>query len=491
MRNIFTLKWLIVVVLFIASCKKEEYRAPGISGGNADTLVLNIGDKIVLAPNITNLKGNDYTWLVNGKQMAAGQVNYTFEAAVAGNFEVVFKVNNKGGAAEQSYKIKVEQPIAISIAEQPEVAMCSVREINPTITGPDRTDYDYEWSIGDSVIGKKRNLSFIATVAGTYELKFRATVGKQTTISSRSITVKPMQYVNNAYMVLEYAPAPGKNHNWSIVGSSEFWKYGEEYPLSYNDFLAKASDIRKEDTYASLMIGSWGGSATFKFDHTVANVAGKPDLELRATFSKLDLPAVYVAYDRNKNGKPDADEWYEIKNDDYGLEDMPDYEITFTYNKTDTDARRVYSYYNWKDNQDKPASGEIVTNKTFTSATTEAGTFSTRGLFPGLSMPDISTKKVVLLDGWKSNFSRKGKRITKNVTGGNPFQQLLSIDIDMAVNSKGEIVQLPGIDFVKVVKVIYPIEQDFMNAGGATVDSNMEEGRMLQVAGITDKHLKK
>lgn len=489
MKKIIFLQLLAVVIFFASSCRKELYLAPGISGIGTDTIVLNIGDKMVLAPSITNLKGNSYTWLVNDKKITSDQINYTFEATEPGNFNVTFKASNKGGTAEQSFKIFVEKPIAISIADQLTVPMSQVIDITPAVTGPDRSDYEYEWSIGDSVISKKLNLSFISIDAGTYELKLRATAGKQTATFTRTITVSAAQYIQNAHTVLEYAPAPGKLHNWAVIGDKILWDLGYEYPLAYNDFLAKATELRKKDLSASLFLGSWGGYATFKFDHTVVNVPGKPDLELTAFYSNRDLPAVYVAYDRNKNGKPEDDEWYEIKNADYGLEDTLAYEITFTYNKTETDARRVYTYYNWKDNKTEPAQGEILTNKTFSSATV-AGKISTRGFFPGYYM-DITTKQMALLDGWKSSFSRKGKRLTRDLTGASPFSQKLNIDIDMAVNDKGEPVQLPGIDFVKVRKVIYPIQQDFINNGGKMTDFNMDEGRMLQVSAILDKHLKK
>ncbi|SEW52780.1 PKD-like domain-containing protein [Chitinophaga arvensicola] len=490
MKRTFFLKLLAVVVFFAYACKKEQYNAPNISGVGTDTIVLSLGDKIVLAPNITNLKGNDYTWLVNGKETASGQVNYTFEAATAGNFNVTFKVNNKGGADEQTFKIFVEKAITVSIADALAVSMGQVIEIKPAIDGPNRTDYEYEWSIGDSVIGKKRDLSFISPASGTFALKLRTTAGKQSATATRNITVKAAQYVKNAYMVLEYAPAPAKNHNWSIIGDAESWEFGDEHPLPYSEFLTQATALRKDDTYSSLVLGSWGGSATFKFDHTVSNAPGKPDIELTATYSRADLPAVYVAYDRNKNGKPDEEEWYEIKNEDYGIEDLPDYEMTFTYNKTTTDDRRVYSYFNWKDNQVTPIAGEVVTNKTFSSSMTFDGVFSTRGFFPGLNMIDLPSKKVAMMEGWKASFTRKGKRITKNLTGAAPFSQKLNVDIDLAVNKKGEPVQLPGIDFVKVVKTVYPFQQDFINAGGVMTDFNMDEKRMLHVGGILDKTLK-
>lgn len=488
MKRIIFLQLLAVAVFLASSCRKEQYRAPDISGVGTDTIVLNIGDKKVLAPNITNLEGNSYTWLVNGQEVASGQTHYTFEAEAPGNFIVTFKAGNKGGAAEQSFRIYVEKPIVLTIAEGLTVTMCEVIEITPAVTGPDRSDYTYEWSIGDSVIGRTRDLSFISPAAGTYELTFRATAGKQTTASSRTITVNAAQFVQNAYVVLEYAPSPGKNHNWSVIGDKTLWDLGYEHPLAYSDFLAKATDLRKKDINASLFVGSWGSYATFEFDHTVANVAGKPDLELTAFYSNRDLPAVYVAYDHNKNGKPDDAEWYEIKNADYGLEDTLAYEITFTYDRTETDARRLYTYYDWIDNKTAPDQGEILTNKTFSSATV-AGKLSTRGFFPGYYM-DINTKEMVLMDGWKSSFSRKGKRITRDLTGAAPFSQKLNIDIDMAVNDKGEPVQLPGINFVMVRKAIYPVQQDFINNGGKITDVNMEEGRMLQVGAILDKHLK-
>jgi hypothetical protein len=120
---------------------------------------------------------------------------------------------------------------------------------------------------------------------------------------------------------------------------------------------------------------------------------------------------------------------------------------------------------------------------------TFGGVFSVRGFFPGLHMIDFNTKQVAMLDGWKTTFTRKGKRITRNLSGASPFFQKLNIDIDMAVNSKGESVQLPGIDFVRVQKVVYPFQQD-NTTGNVLKDVNMEEARMLQVGAILDRNLK-
>lgn len=486
-RPIIFLKLLALVVLLASSCKKELQQTPDISGVASDTTILNIGDKLVLAPNITNLRGNAYTWLLNGKEIASGQVNYAFEATEAGDFEVIFKVSNKGGTNQQSYKIQVEKAIGISLAENLSVSMCQVLEIKPDVAGPVRTDYEYEWSIGDSVISKKLNLNFISVEAGNFPLTLRVTAGRQSVSSTRTIAVKAETYAKNANTLVEYLPSPASNHNWSLVGYPQNWDLGAEFPLPYDEFLVKASAVRKQNNNNFLLVGSWGSSATFKFDHTVVNVSGKTDLELSAYYSYKDIPRVWVAYDANKNGKADDSEWYEIKDADYGQEDIPDYEMTFTFDRAETDARRHYVYWNWKDNQSPAAEAAMVNNKTFASSTTLEGTLSTRGFFPGYVM-DINTKQISLLAGWKSSFARKGKRITKDLTGVVSFAQKLNIDIEMAVNAKGLPVDLPGIDFVKVIKVSYPFQK---LAGNTTMtDYNMNEARMLQVGAILDKHLK-
>ncbi|MBO9660428.1 MAG: hypothetical protein J7527_16520 [Chitinophagaceae bacterium] len=490
MKRITFLTLLTTVIFFICSCRKGEFYAPTISDTKTDTIMLNIGDKTVLAPDINSLLGNTYKWTVNGNQVSTGNINYTFQAAEPGNFDVALKVTNWGGSNEYVYKIFVEKPITIALGPLPAISICEVLEIAPMVTGPDRTDYQYQWSIGDSVIGTKRDLSFISFLPGDYNLELRITAGKQSATSAVSVTVKQAQYVRNAYTLVEYLPAPARNHNWSIIGSAQNWDFGSEFPLGYHAFLTKATEQRKLSVGAGILIGSWGGSATFKFDHTVVNVPGKADIEMTAIVSNVDPPAVYVAYDKNKNGKADGDEWYEIKNKDHGLDDLPDYEMTFTYDSTKVDTRRIYTYYSWKDNQVEPVKGQVMNQKTFTSSLTYTGAFSVRGFFPGFNMIDIPTKQVGLMEGWSDSFTRKGKRITRDVSGTGQFSQKLNIDLDLAINSKGEGVKLPGIDFIKVQKVVYPFARDIYNPGAGVLDANMNEDRMLTVSGILDLHLK-
>lgn len=486
MRQKFYQMALLCTIIFSASCTKEaDVLAPVVSGTEVDT-VLNIGDQLLLAPDITNLVEVGYTWLVNDKEVTSGETHYTFTATEPGTFIVVFRAGNKGGTGEKTFKILVEKPIAINLKDVGSltVPICRVLDITPKIDGPERNDYQYEWAIGDSIIGNKEILEFIAIAPGEYTLTLTAKAGRQSETAECKVKVEEGEYINHAYTLLEYFPAPTKGFDWTAMTNYA--------PLPYNDLLDSITVKKKEyKTFPTVRIGSWGGYATFKFDHTVVNVAGKADIEIRANFSKSDIPTVYVAYDRNKNGVPDNDEWYEIKNSDYGMEDIPDYEITFTYKEPDleSDPLRFHTYFEWKDNQEEPQQGLVQNNTRWDARPTAAGTLPAKGFFPGYYMKDKDSKEIILVDGWKSSFSRRGKRITRDITGINTFSQLLDIDIAMAVNEKGEPVHLPGVDFVKVRKSVYTYERDFSNPNGGLMDSNMSEKRMTIVTYILNKHL--
>lgn len=487
MKQKVILATLLLVALFTAC--KEEILAPDISGIETDEYLLNIGDKIVLAPNVKNLKGNNYEWTLNGKKIPDATFDYTFTALEPGTFIVVFKAGNKGGKAEQAFKIVVEPPIEISF-DKPIyiIPKSNVLEIAPKITGPERDDYKYEWVLGEAIIGKEKNIDFIEVKPGNYELQLKVSAGKQTETTTCNVKVEEADYKQGAYKLLEYYPAPARGLDWSLIGNKTTWNRNE-HPLPYSDFINKVTEIRKEKPSSSIHLGSWGGYATFEFDHTVVNIKGETDLEIGAEFSRFDVPQVFVAYDKNKNGKPDDDEWYEIKNHDWGKEDMTDYEITFNYGKVDMDDQNIYTYFNWKDNQEKPQSGEVVYGKMISMSVTETGAVSTKGFFPGYYMTDQESKNVVMLEGWSNTIVRKGKRITRDVTGGNPYFQKLNIDIDDAVNERGESVSLIGIDFVKVRKIVYPFEKNFSVTPQVVEDSNMKEHRMLHLSQILDKHL--
>ena len=105
--------------------------------------------------------------------------------------------------------------------------------------------------------------------------------------------------------VLEYRPAPGQ-----FVNTLPEYEDGDTQETMNKKALALVGGSNS----SIITLGGWGGYVVVGFDHTIANVAGKRDIRvLGNTFvGGSEAGIVYVAYDKNKNGKPDTDEWYEI-----------------------------------------------------------------------------------------------------------------------------------------------------------------------------------
>src|SRR5690606_38628362 len=75
-----------------------------------------------------------------------------------------------------------------------------------------------------------------------------------------------------------------------------------------------------------ITLGGFGGYVVMGFDHTIMNVAGKRDFRVLGNAFYADANpnpnapeggscepgVIMVAYDANKNGIPDDNEWYEI-----------------------------------------------------------------------------------------------------------------------------------------------------------------------------------
>ena len=156
-----------------------------------------------------------------------------------------------------------------------------------------------------------------------------------------------------------------------------------------------------------------------------------------------------VAYDKNQDGKPDADEWYELAGSEYGKNTtIKGYEITYFRNEKDhvptPDLENYLSddtYCPWTDNQDR--SGHVYKN-----------TFHDQDYFPKwITDNQIVFKGTLLANNGVDNGPDAYARWTldaydwgyaDNTEGGDVF------DIGWAVDSKGQAVKLPGVDFIKI-----------------------------------------
>ena len=72
----------------------------------------------------------------------------------------------------------------------------------------------------------------------------------------------PSQYI---YKVVDYSPAPGQ-----FVNTMPAYKKGDDAAK----MAQKCTDMLANNKRDLITLGAFGGSVTFQFDHSVANIAG-------------------------------------------------------------------------------------------------------------------------------------------------------------------------------------------------------------------------
>ncbi|MEG0499498.1 MAG: hypothetical protein RR550_00070, partial [Rikenellaceae bacterium] len=238
---------------------------------------------------------------------------------------------------------------------------------------------------------------------------------------------------------------------------------------------AKALKSIGNNKRGMISLGGYGGYVVVGFDHTIVNMKGKRDFRVIANaFYSASNPdpnapeggscepgIIMVAYDINKNGVPDDNEWYEIagsahvdptkelwynkalaaKND---VKTIFNYEITYHRpTQEPTTPEEKLQYIRWEDNQKK--SGYKVKND-----------FHNQCYFPLWAKGDKITFKGTCLPQNGIDESGQGnnyvlyKFLYGYADNETNTKDESAIDIDWAVNSKGQKVNLPGIDFIKI-----------------------------------------
>lgn len=292
----------------------------------------------------------------------------------------------------------------------------------------------------------------------------------------------PTQHSPYITRVLEYLPGAGQ-----FVNELPPYEAGD----TEASMCAKVLNIigGKGDGYVTL--GGWGGYVTVGFDHTIENRDGLRDFRvLGNAFSNFGVEPgiIYVAYDRNRNGRPDEDEWYEIAGQAHrDLASIPwleeqrrrgkdvafyrDYAVTYHRPTSEGEPRaNIPHYIRWVDN--KGGTGYLHKNE-----------FHSQTYYPAW----ITTPTYTL----------RGTRLPQNgynsQTDDNPYFLLMSlaygyadmalndddesaIDIDWAIDRRGKPVKLPGVDFIRIQT-------------GVLQDNGWIGECSTEVAGIHDLHL--
>ena len=329
---------------------------------------------------------------------------------------------------------------------------------------PGYTGAEYRWTMllpggRDSLMSTERYFTFVQKEEGTYNLRFEIIDESTPYVHEFSVEVmhEMVEYSPYISKVLDYKPAPGQFIN--------------KLP-QYDDGDTEETMRRKVEENISgtnnvmISLGGYGGYVTFAFDHTVMNVDGEMDFAIfgNAFYSDLDYGdggscepgIVMVAFDKNKNGIPDDDEWYELAGSEYYKpETIKDYEITYSRpdeNKIPTpdmsDRLTDTTYIAWFDNQG-------------TNSYMSKNMFHSQSYFPQWIKDDQLIFRGTRLKNNATDESETGNYwVLQAYDWGyvdnhpNDSIYLNSFDINWAVDKDGAPVKLPGVDFIRVYTAV-------------------------------------
>ncbi|WP_300672739.1 cell surface protein [Soonwooa sp.] len=307
----------------------------------------------------------------------------------------------------------------------------------------------------DSIVAENvSKLEFISRYSKDYALTLTAERNGNTKKYETHVIVnkEPKTYSKYISDVFDFKPAVGQ-----FINEIPEYATGD----TQEKMIKKAKESIVGGNATMITLGGFGGYVVFGFDHTIPNYDGRDFKILGNAFWANDAieertgscepGIIMVAYDRNKNGKPDEDEWYEIAGSEYFKDTtIKNYEITYfkpDENKTPVPGSQFWQtdteYIKWQDN---------LGNSGFKTR----NTFHAQSYYP-LWFSELSYK----LRGTrlKDNFYDQsgtgnywvGKSYAYGYADNAPNDDDASnIDISWAVDKYGNYVKLPGIDFVKV-----------------------------------------
>ncbi|WP_445709713.1 cell surface protein [Flavobacterium movens] len=314
------------------------------------------------------------------------------------------------------------------------------------------------WSIKDSIISENADLDFISPYAKNYPLTLKVEVNGEIKLYNASINVVKetgtySKYISN---VFDFRPAVGQFTN-------EIPLYTSGNTEANMISAAKNAIVGSNTTMISL--GGFGGYVVFGFDHTIPNMGGRDFKVLGNAFwgneanearaGSCEPGIIMVAYDKNKNGKPDEDEWFEIAGSEY-FKNTTTKNYSITYFKPDPNKLPVggnefwqvdTEYIKWQDNAGN-------------SGYKSQNVFHEQNYYP-LWIADVSytLKGTRIADNFYDQSGEGSYWVGKSFEFGYADNapnndDASNIDISWAVDKNGKYVKLPGIDFVKIYTAI-------------------------------------
>ena len=354
------------------------------------------------------------------------------------------------------------------------VTRCQVLQIEPQIT--DGENYDFVWSIGDSILSEKRELDFISLETGTYDVKVAVSLkGKEVLTKVISITVQKESKEYSPYItsVFDYMPAPGQ-----FVNTLPEYETGDTQETMNRKVLEAIGNNMR----GMISLGGFGGYVVVGFNHTIVNVPGEYDFQVIGnSFEGSSEPGIVeVAYDKNGNGKPDDDEWYELAGSDFSKSGTTkNYSITYVRpdeSKTAVPGPQFWQtdtqYIAWSDNGG--ASGYLTRNSFHSQSYYPLWVDKDKLVFTGTRLPDNGVNTGTDEDPyWYQTAYSWG--YADNVPNTSDASKM---KIDWAVDKTGKSVSLPGIDFVRIYT-------------GIRQECGWLGENSTEICGVTDLHLQK
>ena len=323
-------------------------------------------------------------------------------------------------------------------------------DLHPALTGE-----KYEWYVDGELVSKSKDYIFLEYKEGTYNLELKILDPNTPYDFSFTVHVLHEEIEYSAYIskVYEYCPAPGQ-----FINEMPRYEEGD----TYETILQKAEESISGTNDIMISLGGYGGYVTFGFDHTVINIPGEKDFRIWGNaFYELLNPdqrggsaepgIVMVSYDTNCNGLPD-DEWYELAGSEYYKAETR-HNYTITYRRPDPDRIPEeddsgflddINYIPWSDSDG--ASGHMAKNtfhnQSYDPLWIKADNISFTGTRLAPNGIDLSgTGRYYVLYAYDWGYVDNHP---------NEYDELNSFDISWAVDSEGNKVHLPGVDFVRV-----------------------------------------
>ncbi|MHC5200862.1 cell surface protein [Myroides sp. LJL119] len=319
--------------------------------------------------------------------------------------------------------------------------------------------FTYQWKVIkknnqelDSIIGTTKEISLVDNKSNTYVIQgtlyYKSELNNQQIDSINQQVNLEFQYRKHITKIFDFLPAYGQFTN----------KLPQYEPGDTKEtMLKKVADAIATDKPSMISLGGFGGYVEFGFDHTIENVPGKPDFQILGNAfwgnnaqgqrgGSSEPGIILVGVDKNGNGKPDPDEWYEIAGSEYNNpKTIHNYEITFFKPSTELDqqAGEIEQYVFYKDNQGnqgyKPKN--VFHNQSYFPQWIQEESIT----FKGTRLPDNSIDESGDGTYWVQYAYEYG--YADNAPNSD---QASKINIDWAVDKDGNPANLKGIDFIRV-----------------------------------------